>query len=87
VETLSQQFGLSQEQQDKAFHALVECRQAYQQYLSTQRADAPAKGAGEFLIGRQVEALEGVLTAQQFAIYQTYANEEVKAERARTAEP
>ena len=93
VEDLGLRLSLSQEQRDKAFHALVRCREAYQRFTSSQQAEVatdnvPVKPRSEeFLIKGEVEALKDVLTAEQFAIYQTYGDEKVKAERLRLAEP
>jgi hypothetical protein len=83
--------GLSQEQQDQSFNALVECRQAYQQSLATQQADARAKdlpvkpSSEESLLRGKVEALKGVLTPEQFPIYQTYIDRLLKSEKAHAA--
>ena len=90
---LDKQLELSQDQQDKAYQAIMKCWEADRQDASIQRADGPANNPAvkpsswEVSWRRQLEALRGVLTSEQLAIYQESVDLWIKSYQVHAAKP
>ncbi len=90
VVRLSVQFGLTSEQQEKAFAVLAPLYGASRQYRTVQSADGTSTEVEDRMPDTEVllkrnAALENVLSSEQFAIYQRYTDRLLKSVQLRTA--